>query len=156
MQNNFYQNLTRIEKTLYAFLWIVIGALLINGVLMFYFYRYYQTPSVTWSETHFPLAHRVIQKGDPLEVSVQRCSKGEYNVTVIRQIVDTFVFTLEKKDVLFEKGCVTETRLVPEATNKLSPGVYFLRNRLDVPVSWLYFHRTDSYTTRTESFTIVK
>lgn len=156
MLSKFWCNLNRGEKMLYGGVWVVILILFIHAGLALYFFRFYLTPSVVHTTTTFPIVNRVVKQGEPVITIVERCSRGSYNAVVTRKAIDTIIYSIPGQTVFFVKGCVKEKRAIPDISQALDPGTYYLKNHFEIPIHWLWFSRTDAYDTETEKFTIVK
>jgi hypothetical protein len=144
-----------IEKTLNCLVWLLIGAVMIQALMAIYFNNIYQKPSVTWSSKVFTVVNKEIKQGDPIIATVQRCSKDTYSASVTRAIVDGIAYPIPEAKLIFLKGCVKETRYVPNVTTNIPPGTYYLMNKIEIPIRWLWFSRIDKYETQTEPFTII-
>lgn len=154
----FWKTLSLIDRGLFGFLWLVISILILHGSLSLYFYNFYQTPSVTWSEQQYKVIPNIIKKGDPIIFYInQRCSKDTYRVSINREIIDSISYTIPQSNVTFKKGCIRDVRFVPNVTAVLpTSSDYYLSNNIEVTIRWLYFSRIDKYSTMTERFTIIK
>lgn len=159
MQNKlflFWQSLSKTERILYLTTWIVGLALLFHGVLAVWFYNFYHQPSVTYPGGRpFSVVDKTIKKGDPIQVLVRRCSEKTYTAHISRQIVDGISYTIPESVVPFKKGCVTETRFIPDVTKALPPGKYHIESDIEITERWLWFSRVDHFFTSTENFTII-
>ena len=152
----YLQHFDRKEKLALGLIWFIASGLFIHAGSWIYFKYFHQRPSVTWSETTFPVVNKVIHRGDPIIFTIpERCAKDNYKVTTTREIIDGVSYSIQPTTVEFKKGCVTDTRYVPEVTKALMPGKYYLRNVIRVDVRWFLFQRVDLYYTQTEPFTIV-
>jgi hypothetical protein len=142
-----------LERTLIV--WALVAAVVVQSAMAIYFENFYQRPSVTWNSKTFTIVNKEIKQGEPIIATVRRCSKDTYLATVTRAIVDGISYAIPVSNLIFKKGCVTETRYVPEVTKNLPAGTYYLLNKVEVPIRWLWFSRVDKYETQTENFTII-
>lgn len=143
------------DKVFLAFIWVIVSVLFINAGTSLYFYRFYQKPSIVYPDRPFQIVNKELKAGDQITFVVTRCAKQTYAAHVTREIVDTLVYSIAPNDIVIRKGCIEEHRSIPTVTRAIAPGIYYMRNVVEVKVSWLWFERVDRYDTQTEPFTII-
>lgn len=149
-------NQDKIIHALSFITWVIVGAIVINFSLYAYFLNFHDRPSITWSNNPFPTLTPIVKSGDPINFLVKRCSKSSYVARVNREIVDGLAYIVPQETIIFEKGCVTENRLIPEVTKNLPAGTYHIRSMVEVDEYWLWFSRVDKYETNTQNFTVIR
>lgn len=153
---HFWKTSSRAEKGTFVLVWLASIAMFAHAGMFIYFYKFHETPSVVWTNTTFPVVNQVIKRGDPIIFTIhQRCAKDNYRATTVREIIDGISYSIPSTTVQIQKGCVTDTRYVPEVSKALPPGEYYIRNIIQVEINWFYFNRVDTYHTQTEKFTII-
>lgn len=133
----------------------ITGVLILHTVFSIYFYRYHQEPPVTYSNVVLQQGD-IIQQGDVVSFSVERCAKANYRAIVYRSFEDTILWEFAPlTDQAIQKGCVVTVREM-RVPNSITPGVYMLKGETVINIDWLYFHKTRVVHFETKSFTVVR
>jgi len=147
-------SLTKYERSLLSFVWVLIGVLFMHAFLAIFFFGFYQKNPITY-ELPLPISPSVVHAGQPIYSLTTRCAKSDYTVTATRALVDGIIYAIPQVVTEVPKGCSAINRLLLVIPDELPNGTYSVNTTIEVPIKWLYFRRIDKIKLESETFQIV-